>query len=208
MGRGHLACGDRAAGDGCGLPQSRSTGRHGTHRRPHQWWPADSGVGAGWYERDYTTYGYDFGTTGSRFDLFEDSLVRIESRLGQLLPQPVRPIPILIGGGGEKRTIPLVARHAHIWHAFGDIDTYRRKNSILIAEADRIGRDHNEIERSTSWGWILSAGSPRQRRTPTSRWGRGCSPSASTPTTVMTCQCSTRRWPGVTHAPNGRGCTR
>ena len=110
------------------------------------------GVGAGWYEKDYTTYGYEFGTTGSRFDLFEESLVRIENRLGQLLPPPVRPIPILIGGGGEKRTIPLVARHAHIWHAFADIDTYRRKNDILIAEAERIGRDHNEIERSTSWG--------------------------------------------------------
>ncbi|TDZ76971.1 Phthiodiolone/phenolphthiodiolone dimycocerosates ketoreductase [Mycobacteroides salmoniphilum] len=110
------------------------------------------GVGAGWYERDYTTYGYEFGTTGSRFDLFEESLVRIENRLGQLLPAPVRPIPILIGGGGEKRTIPLVARHAHIWHAFADIDTYRRKNDILIAEAERIGRDHNEIERSTAWG--------------------------------------------------------
>ncbi|MGV0586460.1 LLM class F420-dependent oxidoreductase [Mycobacteroides chelonae] len=110
------------------------------------------GVGAGWYEKDYTTYGYEFGTTGSRFDLFEESLVRIENRLGQLLPPPVRPIPILIGGGGERRTIPLVARHAHIWHAFADIDTYRRKNDILIAEAERIGRDHNEIERSTSWG--------------------------------------------------------
>ncbi|MEU9807363.1 LLM class F420-dependent oxidoreductase [Mycobacterium sp. NPDC050853] len=110
------------------------------------------GVGAGWYEKDYTTYGYEFGTTGSRFDLFEDSLVRIENRLDQLLPPPVRPIPILIGGGGEKRTIPLVARHAHIWHVFADIDTYRRKNEILIAQAERIGRDHNEIERSTSWG--------------------------------------------------------
>ncbi|OHT78315.1 LLM class F420-dependent oxidoreductase [Mycobacteroides chelonae] len=110
------------------------------------------GVGAGWYERDYTTYGYEFGTAGSRFDLFEESLERIENRLGQLLPSPVRPIPILIGGGGEKRTIPLVARHAHIWHAFANVDTYRRKNDILIAEAERIGRDHNEIERSTSWG--------------------------------------------------------
>lgn len=110
------------------------------------------GVGAGWYEKDYTTYGYDFGTVGSRFDLFEESLERIEQRLGQLLPPPVRQIPILIGGAGEKRTIPLVARYAHIWHAFADIDTYRRKNDILIAATERIGRDHNEIERSTSWG--------------------------------------------------------
>lgn len=110
------------------------------------------GVGAGWYERDYATYGYDFGTVGSRFDLFEQSLERVEKRLGQLVPPPVRQIPILIGGAGEKRTIPLVARYAHIWHAFADIDTYRRKNNLLIAAADRIGRDHSEIERSTSWG--------------------------------------------------------
>lgn len=110
------------------------------------------GVGAGWYEKDYTTYGYEFGTVASRLQLFEEGLARIENRLTKLLPPPVRPIPILIGGGGEKRTIPLAARYAHIWHAFADIDTYRHKNEILIAESERIGRDHNEIERSTSWG--------------------------------------------------------
>ncbi len=61
------------------------------------------GLGAGWYEKkDYTTYGYDFGTFGSRFDLFDDSLIRIENRLAALIPPPVRKLPILIGGTGAQ----------------------------------------------------------------------------------------------------------
>ena len=76
------------------------------------------GLGAGWYEKDYTTYGYDFGTFGSRFDLFDESLIRIENRLAALIPPPVRKLPILIGGTGPKRSLPAVARHADIWHAF------------------------------------------------------------------------------------------
>src|ERR1044072_2897747 len=70
------------------------------------------GVGAGWYEKDYTTYGYDFGTFGSRFDLFDERLIRIETRLAALNPPPVPKIPILIGGRGPKRSLPAVARYA------------------------------------------------------------------------------------------------
>jgi probable F420-dependent oxidoreductase len=60
------------------------------------------GLGAGWYEKDYTTYGYDFGIWKSRFDLFDTSLERIHHRLSQLIPPPVRTIPILIGGSEAK----------------------------------------------------------------------------------------------------------
>src|SRR6476660_7243865 len=70
------------------------------------------GLGAGWYEKDYTTYGYEFGTWKSRFDLFDDGLSRIEHRLSQLTPAPLHKIPILIGDGGERRTLLAVARHA------------------------------------------------------------------------------------------------
>ena len=73
------------------------------------------GLGAGWYEKDYTTYGYDFGSWKSRFDLFDAGLKRIEARFGQLIPPPVRKIPILIGGTGPKRTLPAVVRYADIW---------------------------------------------------------------------------------------------
>src|SRR6202035_3806942 len=50
------------------------------------------GVGSGWYEKDYTVYGYDFGTVKSRMDLLEHGLARVENRLAELVPPPVRRI--------------------------------------------------------------------------------------------------------------------
>jgi probable F420-dependent oxidoreductase len=109
------------------------------------------GLGAGWYEPDYTEYGYDFGTVASRHELFVDALARIQDRLTKLVPPPVRKIPILIGGGGEKKTIPAVARFADIWHTGGELEVFVRKNAVLVEQAERIGRDHREIERAVSW---------------------------------------------------------
>jgi probable F420-dependent oxidoreductase len=109
------------------------------------------GLGAGWYEPDYADYGYEFGTVSSRHGVFVDALERIENRLPKLLPPPVRKIPILIGGGGEKKTLPTVARFADIWHVHADVQTFLRKNDIVIESAQRIGRDHQEIERAVAW---------------------------------------------------------
>ena len=53
------------------------------------------GVGAGWYEKDYTTYGFDYGTVKSRVDLFDEGLLRIERRFRAVQPPPLRKIPIL-----------------------------------------------------------------------------------------------------------------
>jgi probable F420-dependent oxidoreductase len=109
------------------------------------------GIGSGWYEKDYTTYGYDFGTTASRLDLFDEGVERIERRLIQLVPPPVRRIPILIGGAGEKRSLPTIARHADIWHSFPfPIDVYRRKSELLGELAAAAGRDGADIERSVA----------------------------------------------------------
>jgi probable F420-dependent oxidoreductase len=110
------------------------------------------GVGSGWYEKDYTTYGYDYGTVKTRADLFEDNLTRVENRLAQLVPPPTRKIPILIGGMGIKRTLPLVARHADIVHTFvADVAEFRRRNDILKQLAGDVGRDESLIERSVAW---------------------------------------------------------
>ncbi|MCP9274985.1 LLM class F420-dependent oxidoreductase [Mycolicibacterium arenosum] len=109
------------------------------------------GLGAGWYEKDYTTYGYEFGTFGSRFDLFDESLIRIENRLAALIPPPVRKVPILIGGTGPKRSLPAVARHADIWHAFQDLDAFRRSSDRVDELAATFGRSGADIERSTLW---------------------------------------------------------
>ncbi len=104
------------------------------------------GTGAGWFERDYVEYGYDFGTRGSRLAALGEALPRIEARWAKLNPAPLRDIPILIGGGGEKKTLRLVARHADIWHSFPDPETLRRKLGILAEHCAAEGRDMGEIE--------------------------------------------------------------
>jgi probable F420-dependent oxidoreductase len=106
------------------------------------------GIGSGWFERDYTEYGYDFMTAGRRLDALAEALPRIEARWGKLNPAPTRALPVLIGGGGEKKTLRLVARHADIWHSFSDLETFVRKSAILDAHCRDAGRDPSEIERS------------------------------------------------------------
>jgi probable F420-dependent oxidoreductase len=106
------------------------------------------GIGAGWFERDYEEYGYEFGTAGTRLSALRDALPRIENRLANLNPPPIRDIPILIGGGGERRTLRYAARHADIWHGWGRPDTIRHKCEVLDNWCAREGRDPNEIERS------------------------------------------------------------
>jgi probable F420-dependent oxidoreductase len=106
------------------------------------------GIGSGWFEKDYQQYGYEFGTAGSRLDDLASSLPRIESRWAQLNPAPTRKIPVLIGGGGERKTLRMVARHADIWHSFADLDTFRHKNEVLDNWCRELGRDPGEIERS------------------------------------------------------------
>ncbi|TDT29916.1 LLM class F420-dependent oxidoreductase [Naumannella halotolerans] len=104
------------------------------------------GIGSGWFERDYTEYGYEFGTAGGRLNDLSEALPRIESRLQKLNPVPTRDVPVLIGGGGEKKTLRLVAEHADIWHTFADLETLEHKLGVLAGHCDAVGRDLAEIE--------------------------------------------------------------
>src|ERR1700710_32100 len=106
-------------------------------------------TGSGWFERDYDEYGYEFGTVGQRLDALAENLPRIEARWAKLNPPPLRDIPVLIGGGGEKKTLKIVAKHADIWHSFSDPETLKRKLGILAEHCETVGRDINEIEIST-----------------------------------------------------------
>lgn len=108
------------------------------------------GIGSGWFEKDYREYGYEFGTAGGRLDALAEALPRIESRWGRLNPPPTRRIPVLIGGGGEQKTLKLVAKHADIWHSFGDAATVERKMDILRQHCAVVGRDVADIEVSTA----------------------------------------------------------
>ncbi|MCU1659704.1 MAG: hypothetical protein JWO57_4360, partial [Pseudonocardiales bacterium] len=108
------------------------------------------GIGSGWFEKDYLEYGYEFSTAGQRLDDLAEALPRIEARWTKLNPQPRRKIPVLIGGGGERKTLRIVARHADLWHSFSDAETLRRKSEVLDRHCADIGRDPSEIERSTA----------------------------------------------------------
>lgn len=106
------------------------------------------GIGAGWFERDYVDYGFEFGTAGSRLDALARDLPRMRARWEQLNPQPTRAIPIMVGGGGERKTLRITAEHADIWHGFGDPEVIAHKHRVLDAWCERLGRDPRSIERS------------------------------------------------------------
>ncbi len=107
------------------------------------------GIGAGWFQRDYDEYGYEFGTPGTRLNALAEAMPRIEARWEALNPAPTRKIPVLIGGGGEKKTLRIVAQHADIWHSFSDPETLNRKIGILKEHCAAVGRDYSQITLST-----------------------------------------------------------
>ena len=120
------------------------------------------GLGLGWYEREHRAVNLDFPTREDRYELLEDALEvlpllwgpgspafrgrRIEVPEAIGYPRPVQPrIPILVGGGGERRTLRLAARHADAVNVMGDPETVARKVAVLRRHCDAIGRDPGEI---------------------------------------------------------------
>jgi probable F420-dependent oxidoreductase len=106
------------------------------------------GIGSGWAQRDYLDYGFPYGTAGSRLDDLARDLPIIRDRWARLNPPPTRPIPVLVGGGGERKTLRIVAEHADIWHGFGDPATIAHKHLVLDNWCREVGRPPLAIERS------------------------------------------------------------
>jgi probable F420-dependent oxidoreductase len=117
------------------------------------------GLGAGWFEREYVEYGYEFPPTRERLRQLERGIGTIRERWEKDEPKPVRgSIPILIGGGGEKVTLRITARHADLWNGLNDPSwDWPNKNRILDDWCLKEGRDPSAIERTMSI-------SPRARR--------------------------------------------
>ncbi|MEZ5093397.1 LLM class F420-dependent oxidoreductase [Nocardioides sp.] len=110
------------------------------------------GVGAGWFERDYDEYGYEFGTAPDRLRQLGRDLPRMTSRIAKLNPPPMGDLPILIGGSGEKVTLRLVAEHAQAWNTFGPPEHFAQKSAVLDDWCARLGRDPSTIERTVGVG--------------------------------------------------------
>jgi probable F420-dependent oxidoreductase len=108
------------------------------------------GLGAGWYERDYREYGYEFPPTPERLRILRRDVRVIRERLVRLNPPPMRRMPILIGGEGERVTLRIVAENADIWHSYAGPDALRRKIDVLARWCGEVGRDPTEIEIATA----------------------------------------------------------
>lgn len=124
------------------------------------------GLGAGWQQREHENYGIPFADFTTRFRTLTDALeigqrllattdpVTFEGRSlrvkdAVLLPRPTRRLPILIGGNGPKRSLPLAAKYADEWNGvFIDVDAYRQRNQLLDELIIKQGRDPKSVKRS------------------------------------------------------------
>lgn len=108
------------------------------------------GLGAGWLERDYYEYGFAMPKDAARLRELEVAISRLRYRLRRLSPPPLGPMPLLIGGLGEKMTLAITARHADLWNGWGSPDEVRRLNAKLDWHCERVGRDPTEIVRTVA----------------------------------------------------------
>jgi alkanesulfonate monooxygenase SsuD/methylene tetrahydromethanopterin reductase-like flavin-dependent oxidoreductase (luciferase family) len=115
------------------------------------------GVGAGWNENEHTEFGVPFLTEKERFDRLEHGIVAMRETWNKSNPKPVHnPMPLLVGGKGRKRTIPLVAREAAEWNLSRlDTDMYAQGREDLEAACREIGRDPSSIRHSVMTGYIV-----------------------------------------------------
>ncbi|MEO1059999.1 MAG: TIGR03560 family F420-dependent LLM class oxidoreductase [Actinomycetota bacterium] len=124
------------------------------------------GIGAGWQENEHAAYGIELGSVRWRLDRFEEACAVLRSLLRDertdhagehytLTDAPMqpksggdRPMPLLVGGGGEQRTLRIAARYADEWNVWGDPELMRHKIGVLERHGEDVGRDPSEVERS------------------------------------------------------------
>jgi alkanesulfonate monooxygenase SsuD/methylene tetrahydromethanopterin reductase-like flavin-dependent oxidoreductase (luciferase family) len=127
------------------------------------------GLGGAWNQLEHRAHGLEFGSTpGERLMWLDESAgalrklfdgKAVSSQPGnhyrfdalRVEPRPLqRHIPIMVGGGGERRTLRVVARHADMWNVFGDANRLAAKDAVLRRHCEEVGRDQAEIERTVS----------------------------------------------------------
>jgi alkanesulfonate monooxygenase SsuD/methylene tetrahydromethanopterin reductase-like flavin-dependent oxidoreductase (luciferase family) len=119
------------------------------------------GLGLAWFKQEHTAYGWPFPSTSDRYALLEDALQVLPMLWGpgnpgvrgsrhlpaghDLLSAAAAPVPIVVGGGGERRTLRLAAQYADAANVMGDLATVRRKQAVLREHCAAVGRDHVEL---------------------------------------------------------------
>jgi len=131
------------------------------------------GVGAGWQENEHAAYGLDLGTVKQRLDRFEEACEVLSSLLRErrttfageyyrVTDAPNQPtpaqsrLPLLVGGGGEKRTMRIAARFADEWNCWTTPEVLEHKVEVLRRHCDAVGRDAGGIQVSTQALMFLS----------------------------------------------------
>ena len=137
------------------------------------------GIGAAWFKTEHRGLGIEFGgSPGERLRWLEEAvaimrgMLRGERPSGSRyyaarealnLPAPIQArLPILIGGGGEKRTLRIVARYADACNVGGGFESVKRKDEILRRHCADVGRDESEIERTASVGTCVIRDDPAE----------------------------------------------
>ena len=134
------------------------------------------GIGAAWNEQESVGLGFRFPPIAERFERLEETLQIVKQmwsgsdapydgkhyQLGRTLnsPQPLRTPPIMIGGGGEKKTLRLVAEYADLCNLFNGPDL-AHKLQVLRDHCDAIGRDYDSVEKSAYYIFDTSQGTAK-----------------------------------------------
>jgi alkanesulfonate monooxygenase SsuD/methylene tetrahydromethanopterin reductase-like flavin-dependent oxidoreductase (luciferase family) len=134
------------------------------------------GIGGAWFGLEHRAFGLDFGSGfGQRLDWLAEAVPAIRTLLDggevtsppggryafdhlRIDPPPVQGhLPIMIGGGGERKTLRIVAGYADIWNVFGMPETVAHKDEVLRAHCAELGRDPSSIERSVGCKIVIRA---------------------------------------------------
>lgn len=108
------------------------------------------GVGTGWNEAEHEAFGLPLPPWRERFDLLERGIERIKRTLAD------HPLPLLIGGGGERRTLTLAAREAAEWNLLNaDAEAWSAKSRLLDERCREVGRDPGLLRRSVFTGYLI-----------------------------------------------------
>jgi alkanesulfonate monooxygenase SsuD/methylene tetrahydromethanopterin reductase-like flavin-dependent oxidoreductase (luciferase family) len=125
------------------------------------------GLGGAWFGTEHTAFGFAFGSGfGQRLDWLAEAVPAVRTLLDggevtsppggryafdhvRINPRPVQAhVPVMIGGGGEQKTLRIVAEHADMWNVFGTPEVVAHKTEVLARHCEAIGRDPSTIERS------------------------------------------------------------